>query len=69
MTSGNALGSVVSACTEGREDEIPVWGHRKVPQNLAKLSSDLGPMLMRRVVASRDATVLYLQVDLLRTNL
>lgn len=34
---------------EGREDEIPVWGHRKVPQNLAKLSSDLGPMLMRRV--------------------
>lgn len=34
---------------EGQESSIPVWGHRKVPSNLSKLSSDLGPMLMRRV--------------------
>lgn len=33
----------------GEEGKTPVWGHRKVPQNLAKMSSDLGPMLMRRV--------------------
>ncbi|MCB1419793.1 MAG: MBL fold metallo-hydrolase [Notoacmeibacter sp.] len=34
---------------EGSEADTPIWAHRKVPQNLSKLTSDLGPMLMRRV--------------------